>query len=626
MLCYSGLCPSAFFVYLIMDASRLRNIAIIAHVDHGKTTLVDALIRQSETKLAGEMASRERILDSNDLERERGITIFSKNAAVLWRGVKINIIDTPGHADFGGEVERVLQLADGALLVIDAQDGPMPQTLFVLKKALTLGLRVIVVINKIDRPTARAAWAVERVGDLFLELGATSEQLDFSVVYASALQGKAGLTPDLAKMTGVTPLFATIVEKVPPPRVRADQPLQLPVVALAYDNYVGKIAIGRLTQGHVAVGTPIVHCRRDGSRVPAKITVLMTFDGLQRVPTPQAISGDIVAIAGLPDVTIGDTITDPERPQPAPPLEIELPTVKMHLLVNTSPFAGKEGQYGTSRNLRERLQRELDTDIALRVEATASADTFEVAGRGELHLAILIEKMRREDYEFAVSRPEVILRQVGGVTQAPFEQLFLEVPEPYVGAVIEKMGRRKGELKDMRVDNGHARLEFLIPTHGLFGYRNELLTDTKGTGVMNTLFAGYFPSPGVITGNPHGSLIASESGISNSYGMINAQGRGQLFIAPGVPVYAGQIVGQNARDVDLEVNVCKAKRLSNMRSKGEGVSEKLDEPRVLTLEEALEYIGDDELVEVTPKNIRLRKRLLSSLDRAREKKKLQMAE
>ncbi|TSC76228.1 MAG: GTP-binding protein TypA/BipA [Parcubacteria group bacterium Gr01-1014_31] len=603
-----------------MAATQLRNVAIIAHVDHGKTTLVDALIRQSETKLAGDMASRERILDSNELERERGITIFSKNAAVVWRGVKINIIDTPGHADFGGEVERVLQMADGALLLIDAQEGPMPQTLFVLKKALAQGLRIIVVINKIDRPAARVSWALERVGDLFLELGATSEQLDFSVVYASALQGKAGLLPDLAAMSDVTPLFTTIVEKIPPPQVRETEPLQLPVVALAYDNYVGKIATGRLTQGKIALGDTILHCRRDGTSIAAKVTALMTFEGLRRVPAQHGTAGDIVAMAGLPDVTIGDTITDPEHPQPAPPLTIEQPTVKMQFLVNTSPFAGTEGQYCTSRNLRERLWRELDTDVALRVEETGSADTFQVAGRGELHLAILIEKMRREGFEFAVSRPEVILREEGGQTMAPFEQLFLEVPEPYVGAVIDKISRRKGELKDMHVDNGHARLEFLIPTHGLFGYRNELLTDSKGTGIMNTLFAGYQPYPGAIASNPHGSLIAAEAGTANTYGMLNAQGRGQLFIRPGDPIYAGLIVGENARDEDLEVNICKIKRLSNMRSKGEGVSEKLDEPRLLTLEEALEYIGDDELVEVTPKNVRLRKRLLSSIERTRAKR------
>ncbi len=604
-----------------MDAKNIRNVAIIAHVDHGKTTLVDALIRQSHTKLSGEQSSRERILDSNDLERERGITIFSKNASVIWQGTKVNIIDTPGHADFGGEVERVLKMADGALLVVDAQEGPMPQTLFVLKKALVLGLTIIVVVNKIDRPHARVNWAVDRVYELFFELGATEAQLEFPIVYASALQGKAGLTSELTTMTDIAPLFATIVDKIPPPRALLNDPLQVLVVALAYDNYLGKIATGRVYQGKIAVGDQVLHLRRSGDQVPAKITALMTFEGLSRVPVERAVAGDIVALAGLPDLNIGETITDIEHPQPLPPLEIEQPTVKMNFLVNTSPFAGKEGQYSTSRNLRERLWRELESDVALRVEETGSADTFQVAGRGELHLAILIEKMRREGYEFAVSRPEVILRQEDGETKAPFEQLFLEVPEAYVGAVIEKMGRRKGELKDMRVENGHASLEFIIPTHGLFGYRNELLTDTKGTGVMNTLFFGYRPYPGAITGNPHGSLVAFESGTANSYGMINAQGRGQLFIRPGDPIYAGQVVGQTARDEDLEVNICKAKRLSNMRSKGEGVSEKLDEPRMMTLEEALEYIGDDELVEVTPKNIRLRKRLLATIDRAREKKK-----
>jgi len=606
-----------------MDSKKIRNIAIIAHVDHGKTTLVDALIRQSHTKLPTELATRERILDSNDLERERGITIFSKNASIVWKDFKINLIDTPGHADFGGEVERVLKMADGALLLVDAQEGPMPQTLFVLKKALALGLTIIVVINKIDRPNARVSWAVDKVAMLFLELGASDQQLNFPLIYASALQGKAGLTPELAQMSNVTPLFDTIVEKVPPPAADAAKPLQLMAVALMYDNYVGKVATGRMYQGKIAVGDTVLHCKRDGTTAIAKITALMTFCGLERVPTTTAEAGDIVAIAGMPDLGIGETITDPEHPQPLPPLQIELPTVKMNFLVNTSPFAGKEGEYSTSRNLRERLWRELESDVALRVEETKSADTFQVAGRGELHLAILIEKMRREGYEFAVSRPEVILREEKGVTLAPFEQLFLDVPENYVGVVMEKMGQRKAELKDMRTENEHASLEFLIPTHGLFGYRNELLTDTKGTGVMNTLFADYRPWPGAITNNPHGSLVASESGTSNTYGMLNAQGRGQLFIKPGEPIYAGQIVGRNARDEDIEVNVCKTKRLSNMRSRGEGVSEKLDAPQVLTLEEALEYIGDNELVEVTPKNIRLRKRVLSTIDRRRIKRNQQ---
>ncbi|MBI4250386.1 translational GTPase TypA [Candidatus Uhrbacteria bacterium] len=599
--------------------SNIRNIAIIAHVDHGKTTLVDALLRASRIQLGKDTAD-ELIMDSNELERERGITIFSKNASVRYGDTKINIIDTPGHADFGGEVERVLKMADGVLLLIDAQEGPMPQTRFVLKKALELGHTIIVVINKIDKPNARVTYAHEKTFELFIELGADDKQVDFPVLYASAREGKAGVTADLEKMTDITPVFDAILSYIPTPSGSTNESFQMLVTTLAADSYKGRIAIGRVSNGSISAGMPLAHITRDGSVRKTKISALMTFEGLGRVETDTVSAGDIVAIAGVDDVTIGDTLADANNPIQLPPITIEQPTVKMTFAVNTSPFAGREGEYCTSRNLRERLFKELETDVALRVEEGRGADEFIVSGRGELHLAILIERMRREGYELQVSRPEVIFHEEDGVRKEPLEDVWIDVPEEYMGAILERLGKRKGELKNMHVDNGLASFHFVVPTRGFIGFRNEFLTATKGLGILNTLFSGYVPFAGEIDSNPHGSLIAFESGVTNTYGMVNAQERGMLFIQPGEEVYEGQIVGQNAKPEDLEVNVCKEKRLTNMRSKGEGVSEGLNAPRIMGLENSLEYIGDDELVEVTPKSIRLRKRIMSAFERKRVRK------
>ena len=622
------------------EPNNIRNIAIIAHVDHGKTTLVDALLKQSQTKMKAGVAQTERIMDSNDLERERGITIFSKNAAIVWKGVKINIIDTPGHADFGGEVERVLSMADGVLLLVDAAEGPMPQTRFVLKKALAMGLRAIVVINKIDRKDARVEEVVNETFDLFVDLEASDAQTDFPIIYAVAVQGKAGVEPSLEAMHDVTPLLDAILAHVPPPaspdplrlsgsearRKRGEPaaekelPLQMLTVSLAYDKFRGKIATGKILQGSIAQGDSILHVRRDGSTARARIVSLMTYQGLERIDVPEAHAGDLVALAGIEGVSIGETITDVDHPQPLPPLTIEKPTIKMNFSVNTSPFSGKEGTWCQSRKIRERLFHELETDVALKVEDTASPDTWTVSGRGELHLAILIERMRREGYEFQVSRPQVIYQEEGGVVAEPYEDAYCDVPEACVGAVIEKMGKRKGEMKNMHTARAMAHLHFLVPTRGLLGYRTEFMTDTKGEGVMNTLFHGYRPQAADVVTNPHGSLVAHEPGVAVTYGMLTAQGRGILFIRPGTEVYKGMIVGENARDEDISVNVCKEKKLSNMRSKGDGTAETLEPPRLLTLEEALEYIGDDELVEVTPKSIRLRKRILNETEETRRKK------
>jgi len=598
---------------------NIRNIAIIAHVDHGKTTLVDALLKQSADFKLKQEAPSELIMDSNELERERGITIFSKNAAIRYQDFKINIVDTPGHADFGGEVERIMRMVDGVLLLVDAKEGPMPQTKFVLKKAIEAGHKVIVVINKIDKPDARVNWVVDKTFDLFVSLGASDEQTDFPIIYASAKQGKAALASELSAMTDVKPIFETILKSVPAPKL-PDVKLQYLTVSLAYDNYIGKIAIGRLYVGTMKKGQEVLHVRRDGSSDKVRLTSVMTYDGLNRIETAEAEPGDIIAVSGIADISIGESLTDPEEPAPLPPIAIEEPTVKMTFGVNTSPFSGKEGQFTTSRNIKERLDRELQTDVALRVGQGDTADKFIVSGRGELHLAILIEKMRREGFELQVSRPQVILKPVNGVECEPIEQVFIEVPEEFAGSVIEKMGKRRGEMRDMKVERGATHLEFNIPTRGLIGYRNEFLTDTKGLGIINSLFAGYEPYRGDFTGMQHGSLIAFEAGTSITYGLLAAQERGQLFIGAGVEVYGGMVVGQNAKPVDLEVNVCKEKRLSNMRSKGDGGQEKLDTPRAMDLEDALEYIGDDELVEATPKSIRIRKAVLDHLERKRANK------
>ncbi len=595
--------------------SAIRNVAIIAHVDHGKTTLADALLKQSET-FREKGLEGETILDMNPLERERGITILAKNVAVMYGGVKINIVDTPGHADFGGEVERIMSLVDGALLLVDAKEGPMPQTRFVLKKAIQAGHRIIVVINKIDKPDARPDWVVDQVFDLFVTLGASDEQTDFPIVYASAKQAKAGLTNDLASMTDVKPLFDTILSALPEPKNDPSGPLQVSVANISYDNYKGKMGIGRVVRGVFRPG-PVMWINREGKQAQAKVTNVFSFMGLSKAEVPEATAGDIVAFAGIENLNIGETIADVNQPEALPVIKIEEPTVKMTFGVNTSPFSGEEGEFTTSRNIKERLERELQNDVALRVEPGTGDGSFVVSGRGELHLAILIERMRREGFELQVSRPQVIFKEENGVKTEPFEEVSIESPEGASGSVIEKMGRRKGEMKDMRVESGTTYLQFEIPTRGLIGFRTEFMTDTKGQGVMNSLFLGYRPTIGHIDTAPHGSLISFESGESNSYGLQAAQERGQLFIGPMVKVYEGMVIGQNAKPEDLEVNVCKEKKLSNMRSKGDGVAEGLDTPKNLSLEESLEYLGDDELLEVTPKSLRIRKMLLKPHERKR---------
>ncbi len=599
---------------------NIRNIAIIAHVDHGKTTLVDALLRQSKTQLNKESVGLECIMDSNELERERGITIFSKNASVQYGGIKINIIDTPGHADFGGEVERVLNMADGCLLLVDAKEGPMPQTRFVLKKALEMGHKIIVVINKIDKADARPEFALESTFELFLKLGAGDHSLNFPVIYASGRDGKAGLEPDLNKMENINPVFDAIIKHIPSPIAETEKPLQMLVTSIASDNFKGRIAIGRIHSGVIKAGQEITHINRQGQAKKYRITSLMTFSGLNRVEATEIKAGDIVAIAGIPDVTIGETIADPENPKALPLINIEEPTVKMTFTINDSPFAGKEGQFSTTRQIRERLFKELETDVSLRVEEKTQGvpqRNWIVSGRGELHLSILIERIRREGYEFQVSRPQVIIREINGQKMTPYEKVFIEVPEKYQGAIMEKLGSRKGELKEMRNNNGIIFLEFIIPTRGLFGYRSEFLTDTKGLGIINTTFFQYMPDPGNWKERDNGSLVACETGPTNMYGLRNVQDRGTLFFSPGVEIYEGQVVGQNSRPEDIRVNVCKEKQLSNMRSKGEGNTEHFNTPKTMGLEDALEYIGDDELVEITPKNVRIRKVYLKEIDAKR---------
>jgi GTP-binding protein len=596
---------------------NLRNIAIIAHVDHGKTTLVDALLKQSETRLNKETADSTLIMDSNELERERGITIFSKNASVVYKGTKINIIDTPGHADFGGEVERVLKMADGCLLLIDAKEGPMPQTRFVLKKALALGLRVIVVVNKIDKPGARTDFALNKTFDLFVELGASDEIIDFPIIYASAKNGLAGEADNLSEMKDITPVFEMILKNIPEPVGDASKPLQMLVTTISGDSFKGRLATGILYNGTIKMGQQITRIKHDGSTTNHRLVSLMTYQGLERVDTEDAHVGDIIAISGIADINIGETIADPNNPEALPILTIEEPTVQMVFSVNDSPFAGKEGKFSTSRQIRERLMNELENDMALRVEDHSSGG-WVVSGRGELHLAILIERLRREGFEFQVSRPQVITKNVEGRTHVPFEQVFIEVPEEYSGSVIQKLGSRHGEMKDMRKEGNTVFLEFIMPTRGLFGYRSEFLSDTRGLGLINASFLDYRQDSAEWPERDRGSLVAFETGSSNLYGLLNIQGRGTLFFGPGIPVYKGQVVGQNARGEDIEVNICKAKQLSNMRSKGDGVSEHFKAPKTMDLEESLEYIGDDELVEVTPLNIRIRK---MTLDKAMARKK-----
>ncbi len=586
--------------------SNLRNIAIIAHVDHGKTTLVDALLRQSNTKLHKDLVGTDLIMDSNDLEKERGITIFSKNASVEWQGTKINIIDTPGHADFGGEVERVLKMADGCLLLVDAKEGPMPQTRFVLKRALELGHKVIVVINKIDRADARIDYVVNKTFDLFVELGADDEAAFFPIVYASAKNGLAGEKPELSEMKDINPIFEAILEHVPSPTGDPNKPLQMLVTTIVGDNFKGRIATCRIYNGSIKAGQDVTHINRLGEMKKARLTSLIGFAGLEKTEILEASAGDIVAIAGIADVNIGETIADPNEAVALPLLDVEEPTINMTFSVNSSPFAGKEGEFKTSRQIRERLYKELETDMALKVIDGPSGDWI-VSGRGELHLAILIERLRREGYEFQVARPQVITKEVDGKTLTPFEKVFIEVPENYSGVVMQKMGERGGKLVDMTSENGVVLVEFIISTKRLFGYRSEFITDTKGTGIINTMFHEFAPDSDTNFERSRGSLVAYEDGTTTFYGLTNAQGRGTLFIGPATKVYKGQVIGQNSRGDDIKVNVVKEKQQTNMRSKGEGVAEHFNAPKPMGLEDSLEYIDDSELVEVTPQSIRIRK-------------------
>lgn len=599
------------------ERKDLRNVAIIAHVDHGKTTLVDQLLRQSGIFRENE-AVAERVMDSNDLERERGITILSKNTAVMYNGIKINIVDTPGHADFGGEVERILMMVDGVLLLVDAFEGCMPQTRFVLKKALSLGKRPIVVLNKIDRPGARPEEVVDEVLDLFIELGADDDQLEFPVIYASARDGYASLDPHTPG-TDMKPLFEAIVNEVLAPQGELDGELQILFSNIDYDDYVGRIGIGRVERGSVKTGQSAVLCCRDGSTKNVKLTKLYQFEGLKRVECETAALGDIICVSGITELNIGETVCSPDKIEPLPFVKIDEPTVSMMFMVNNSPFAGKDGKYVTSRNIRDRLFKEVETNVALRVEETDSADTFRVSGRGELHLSILIETMRRENYEFQVSRPNVIMKRIDGVQCEPIEFLIIEVPENYVGAVMEKLGSRKAELVNMGTrESGTTHIEFKIPARGLMGYRSEFMTDTNGNGIMNHVFDSYEPYKGEIIGRHSGSLIAHETGESTTYGLFAAQERGRLFIGPGTPVYEGMICGQSPKAEDLVVNVCKKKHITNTRASGSDDALKLTPHTVLSLEQCLEFIAEDELVEVTPHNIRMRKVILNKEQRMKK--------
>ena len=593
---------------------NLRNIAIIAHVYNGKTTLVDQLLKQSGVFRENEEVN-ERVMDSNDLERERGITILSKNTAVMYNGTKINIVDTPGHADFGGEVERILMMVDGVVLLVDAFEGCMPQTRFVLKKALGLGKKPLVVLNKIDRPGARPEEVVDEVLDLFIELGADEDQLDFPVVYASAKDGYATEDPS---ETGedMTPLFNAIINEIPAPEGDSDGGLQLLLSNIDYDQFIGRIGVGRVERGTVKNGQQAVLCHSDGTTTNVKVAKLYQFEGLKRVESETATYGDIVCVSGIGDINIGETICDTENIDPLPFVKIDEPTVSMNFIVNNSPFAGQDGKYVTSRNIRERLFKEIETNIALRVEETDSADTFKVSGRGELHLSILIETMRRENYEFQVSRPQVITKTIDGVLCEPIEYLMIEVPDNYVGAVMEKLGSRKAELVNMGTrESGITHIEFKIPSRGLMGYRPEFLTDTNGNGIMNHVFDSYAPFKGEIITRHQGSLVAYETGDSVAYGLFQVQERGRLFIGPGVPVYEGMIVGESPKAGDIVVNVCKKKHITNTRASGSDDALKLTPPTVLSLEQCLEFIADDELVEVTPNHIRMRKTILSKEQR-----------
>jgi GTP-binding protein len=613
-------------VKMLIERTDLRNIAIIAHVDHGKTTLVDYLLRQSHTFRENQQVA-ERVMDSNDLERERGITILAKNTAISLTDpasgerIKINIVDTPGHADFGGEVERVMNMVDGVLLLVDAAEGPMPQTRFVLKKALSMGHKAIVVINKVDRKDAEPARVLNETFDLFIELGATEEQADFPVIYAQATVGKAGLTPELGP--DLQPLFDVILKHIPAPKVDPDAPLQLLVTMLGYDDYRGVTAIGRLFAGTIQAGQKLVRIKNDGSTTPESARYLYTFQGLKKVEVESISAGDIISLAGLEGIGIGETLADPANPIALPTIKVEEPTVRMTFGVNTSPFAGREGRWGTSRKLRERLYDELRTNVALRVEDTDSAENFLVSGRGELHLGILIETMRREGYEFQVSRPEVIYHQADdGALLEPYEEVHVETSNDTVGVVVEMLGSRRGKMTEMHdAGQGMTRIVYIVPTRGLLGFRYQFLTSTRGEGVMHTIFNGYDELAGPMSTRTNGSIVAWEAGSTTAYALKSAEERGVLFINPGVEVYEGMVVGENARGSDIAVNVCKKKHLTNIRSARGDMEIRLTPPRQMSLDEAIEYLSDDELLEVTPENYRIRKRILSTEDRGKQIKK-----
>ena len=599
----------------LIKREDIRNIAIIAHVDHGKTTLVDAMFKESHVFRSNEKVD-ERVMDSNDLEKERGITILSKNTAVMYNGIKINIVDTPGHADFGGEVERVLDMVDSVLLVVDSYEGPMPQTKFVLKKALELKLKPIVVINKIDKPNARPEEVIDEVFELFLELGADDEQLDFPIIYASAREGFARYNVEDTNM-GMEPLFKTVIEHVQCPEGYVDGPFQMLVTTLDTNEYLGKIAIGKIHRGKVRKNQQVALVRKDGSTSTYKVSGVFGYNGLQREEVQEAALGDIIALSGVTDANIGETIADSQNPEALPYIEIDEPTLNMNFMVNDSPFAGKEGDFVTSRHLRDRLMKELETNVSLRVNEI-TPDCFEVSGRGELHLSILIETMRREGFELQVSKPNVIFKTIDGKKMEPMEHLTIDVPEEFMGPVMEKMGPRKGEMINMTsAVNGYTRLEFNIPARGLIGFRNEFMTDTKGNGIMNHVFNGYGPYKGDIPTRSRGSIVSFEQGEAIAYGLFNAQERGKLFITPGTPVYEGMIVGECSRAEDIDINVCKGKKLTNTRASGSDDAVKLVPVTQLTLEQSLEFINHDELVEVTPLSVRMRKRALNAAERKR---------
>ena len=600
---------------------NIRNIAIIAHVDHGKTTLVDQLLRQSGTFRANQHVD-ERVMDSNDLEKERGITILAKNTAIEYEGYHINIVDTPGHADFGGEVERVLGMVDCVLLLVDAQEGPMPQTRFVTKKALALGLKPIVVINKIDKPTARASWVIDQTFDLFDNLGASEEQLDFPIVYASGLSGFAKLNEE-DESSDMRPLFDTILKYTPAPSGSPDAPLQLQISQLDYDNYTGRLGIGRILNGKIRPGQTVAVMNHDKQIAQGRINQLLGFKGLERVPLEEAEAGDIVIISGIEDIGIGVTITDKDNPKGLPMLSVDEPTLTMDFMVNTSPLAGTEGKFVTSRQIRDRLQKELLTNVALRVEDTADADVFRVSGRGELHLTILLENMRREGFELAVGKPRVVYRDIDGQKCEPYENLTVDVPDENQGAVMEELGRRRGELTNMESDgNGRTRLEYHIPARGLIGFQGEFMTLTRGVGLMSHVFDDYAPVKPDMPGRHNGVLISQEQGEAVAYALWNLEDRGRMFVSPNDKIYEGMIIGIHSRDNDLVVNPLKGKKLTNIRASGTDEAVRLTTPIKLTLESAVEFIDDDELVEITPKSIRLRKRYLSELERRRHFKKL----